>query len=107
MNELVKTLSENEHPVEVSLRPAKTLDAFKAAVERGYVHVKFTQTRGGTELGVRLNRDLSDLKAIDAADDRGRVKLCGDLVLDYEKVRCVAEIDLQTLNGNGRLELLA
>lgn len=107
MNDLVRRLSESDQPVEASLRPAKTLDAFKAAIDRGYVHVKFTETRGGTELGFPLDRNRSDLTALDVDGKKGTVKLCGDLVLDFEKVRCIAEIDLDTLNGKGRLEVLS
>ena len=55
-DDLVKRLSESQHPVEVSLRPEKSVDAFKDRIEQGYVHIKFTGTRGGTELGVRLDR---------------------------------------------------
>lgn len=106
MNDLVRKLTEGEHPVEASMRPEKTLQGFKAALDRGYVHVRFTATRGGTELGFKLDPDLSDLKSADFERGSGSVKVCGSLTLDYEKVRCIAEIDLATLDGKGHLELL-
>lgn len=47
MNELVQRLSQGEHPVEASLRPQKTAASLKESIDRGYVHIKFTQTKGG------------------------------------------------------------
>jgi hypothetical protein len=104
VNELVTRLSEGAHPVEAGLRPEKTVKALKESLDRGYVHIKFTDTQGGTELGVRLDREASDLSKADFEDQAGSVRLVGDLTLNYVKVRCIAEIDLKTLTGKGRLE---
>jgi hypothetical protein len=104
MNELVKHLSTGSHPVELVIRPEKTPEALKACLERGYLHVKFTATRGGTELGVKIDENTSRLAqaAIDSA--AGSIHVAGDLVLDYVPVRCVADIDLATWQGAGHLE---
>ncbi len=104
MSELVKRLSEGDHPVEASLRPEKTVQALKERIDRGYVHVKFTDTKGGTELGVRLDQEATDLSKADFDNQTGSVHLVGSLTLDYVKVRCVADIDLKTLTGKGHLE---
>lgn len=48
MDELVQMLSEKDNPVEVSLQPEKTASALQECIDRGYVHVKFTNTKGGT-----------------------------------------------------------
>ena len=106
MNDLVRRLSEGKHPIEASLRPSPTLQTLKAAIDRQYVHVRFTGTRGGTELGFKVDTQLSDLSTGDFETGTGTVKLCGSLVLDYQPVRCVAELDLSKLTGQGRLELL-
>jgi uncharacterized protein YbdZ (MbtH family) len=100
---LVEKLCEGSHPVEASLRPEKTTKALKDRIDMGYVHIKFTQTKGGTELGVRLDRETLDLSQADFESRTGKVRLEGELTLDYVKVRCIADIDLQTLNGEGRL----
>lgn len=100
---LVDKLSEGNHPVEVSLRPEKTLKLFKAAIDRNHIHIKFTQTRGGTELGFPLDRDASDFEAADFESGRGTAHVQGNLTLDYVRVKCVAAIDLSTLQGTGRL----
>ena len=56
---LVERLCDGDHFIEVGLRPEKTMQLFKEAIDRNYVHIKFTQTRGGTELGFHLDRDSS------------------------------------------------
>jgi hypothetical protein len=104
MNELVQRLSEGEHPVEASLRPQKTVVAFKESIDRGYVHIKFTDTQGGTDLGVRLDQKASNLREANFEQQTGKVHLVGNLTLNYVKVRCVAQIALDTLAGKGYLE---
>jgi uncharacterized protein YbdZ (MbtH family) len=100
---LVERLCEGDHAVEVGLRPEKTLKWFKEAIDRDYVHIKFTQTKGGTELGFRLDRTASDFSAADFENGVGTVHVEGKLTLDYVKVKCVADIDLSMLAGRGRL----
>lgn len=101
---LVDRLCEGDHPVEAGLRPEKTVKLFKEAIDRNYVHIKFTKTRGGTELGVRLDREACDFSGADFDQVSGTVHVEGNLTLDYVKVRCIADIDLVTLEGKGRLE---
>jgi hypothetical protein len=104
MSDLVQRLSTDTHPVIVSLRPTRSAAALKECVDRGYVLVKFTETRGGTELGVTLDPAATDLSGADFASAVGKVTLAGDLTLDYVPVRCIAEIDLSTLDGRGYLQ---
>ena len=104
MNELVQRLSSGEHSVEASLRPEKTATALKESIDRGYVHIKFTNTRGGTDLGVRLDPEASNLQEADFEHQTGRVHLVGNLTLNYVKVRCIADIELASLEGKGHLE---
>jgi hypothetical protein len=104
MSDLVQRLSQQQHPVEITLRPERTVKALKECIDRGYVHVRFTGTRGGTELGVPLDPQGTDLSAADFDKETGRLTLAGELSLDYVKVRCVAEIELPSLTGQGHLE---
>lgn len=106
MSDLVQRLSEGTHPVEVSLRPDRTVKALDECLQRGYVHIKFTGTRGGTELGFAVDPQLSDLTGADFARESGRLRLAGALTLDYVNVRCIADIELPSLQGHGRLERL-
>ncbi len=102
-DDLVSRLSKGRHPVESSLRPERTARALKDRIDLGYVHIKFTETRGGTELGVRLDREATDLSRADFENQVGTVHLEGELTLDYVKVRCIADIDLQSCSGQGHL----
>jgi hypothetical protein len=104
MNELVQRLAPGNHPVEASLQPNKTAQALKESIDLGYVHIKFTNTQGGTELGVKLDTEASNLQEADFESQTGRVHLVGNLTLNYEKVKCIAVLDLQTLEGQGHLE---
>jgi uncharacterized protein YbdZ (MbtH family) len=100
---LVEKLCEGIHPVEASLRPEKTVKALRDRIDMGYVHIKFTETRGGTELGLRLDQDALDTSQADFENQTGIVHLEGGLTLDYVKVRCIADIDLKTLKGQGSI----
>ena len=105
-SELVQRLSQGDHPVEASLRPERTVEALKERIDMGYVHIKFTDTRGGTELGVRLDQAATNVGHANFEDQSGSVRLVGNLTLDYVPVQCVADIDLETLSGTGHLEPL-
>ena len=89
--------------MEVSLRTETTAEAFKAAIDRGYVYIKFTDTKGGTELGVRLDTQASDWSQADFSKATGSVHVEGTLTLNYVKVRVVADFQLNTLTGSGNL----
>jgi hypothetical protein len=104
VSQLVEFLCKGDHPIEATLRE-KTREAMKEAIERGHVPIKFTDTRGGTELVVPLDSSRSDLRAIENKNGSSEIKLVGDLTLDYVRVTCVAGIDLATLQGEGHLEV--
>jgi uncharacterized protein YbdZ (MbtH family) len=102
-HDLVDRLCEGDHPVEAGLRPERTPKTFKEAIDRNYIHIRFTGTKGGTELGFRLDRECSNLSEADFEKATGNVHVEGNLTLDYVKVRCLADIDLKTLEGMGHL----
>lgn len=105
MTELVQKLTQ-EQPIIASLRPAPALDQLKAQLDRKYVKIKFTETLGGTELGIRLDPERSDVSRADFEKGTGSIHVVGELVLDYVPVRFQGDIDLATLAGTGRLEIL-
>jgi len=100
-------LSRGPQPVELTLRPERTLKTLVRQVETGYVHVRFTGTRGGTELSVPLEPAALDRIKAQAERGEGTVQIAGGLTLDYVPVRCVADIDLATFTGTGQLEIVA
>jgi uncharacterized protein YbdZ (MbtH family) len=83
---LVERLSQGRHPVEVGLRPEKSVSAC-----------------GGTEIGVRLAEKACDFSTADYENQSGTVHIEGELTLDYVRVRCIADINLATLSGEGHL----
>src|SRR2546421_9242475 len=103
MDDLVQRLSEGDHPVAVG-GPKPSLEEFRKRVEdMGYVFIKFTGTQGGTDLGVRVDKSATDLSQAYFEQRTGLAHVEGTLTLNYVKVRCIADIDLDTLNGVGRL----
>lgn len=106
MNALVQKLSEGEHPVTLG-GPGPSLEAFQRRLENpGYIFIKFTDTQGGTDLGVRVDKEATDVSRANFAEGTGSVHVEGTLILNYVRVRCYAEIDLQTLSGKGHLAVL-
>lgn len=102
-NELVLRLTKKNN-IECS-RPDKTPKSLKECIDRNYVHVMFKET--GTEIGIRLARDLCKMENVDFDEESGSVILVGGLILNYNKVKCVAEIEIKNCEGVGYLELLS
>lgn len=100
MDELVKRLSEENRSVSFQ-KPEATSSALQSRIELGYVHILFDET--DTELGIKINPKHSDLSAADFEKGTGIVKLVGGITLNFEKVKCIAEIDLATTKGKGYL----
>lgn len=104
MNELVERLTKGPHPI-VAERSASAQE-LREQIERGFVLLKFPNTRGGTELGSKLDMEQTRLESADFASGTGSVRLVGNLTLNYEKVQLVADIDLASLKGTGQLVLI-
>ena len=108
MNELVKNLSSGKHNIIVggTANADDPLKEFREAVERNFVHVRFTETRGGTELGFHLEENQCDFSKGDLKKGEGKVRVAGKIKLDYVPVRVVADINIKKLSGKGFLEIL-
>jgi hypothetical protein len=103
-DDLVTRLCQGEQVVEARTLPERSATALKESIERRYVHLKFDTIYGGTELGIALDPNASDLSKANFEGQEGTVTLAGGLTLDFVKLRCVSAIDLKTLKGTGRLE---
>jgi hypothetical protein len=103
MNDLTQRLASGDNPVTVGGAEPSLEELRQRVEEMGYVLIKFTETRGGTELGVRLDQARSDLSAADFDQGSGTLHVEGTLILNDDPVRCIADIDLATLNGTGHL----
>ncbi len=104
MNDLTERLTA-EQPIIMGGADPTVEELRDRTGEMGYVLIKFTQTRGGTELGFPLDRAATDLGAADFDEGTGTVHVEGQLILNDDPVRCIADIDLATLKGTGRLAL--
>lgn len=99
IDDLVQRLATGDHPVEAA-RPEKTVLALKECLDRGYLHIMFKNTE--TELGIQIDQPNSRLDA-DFANRKGTIHVEGGVTLNYVRTRLVADIDLSTLEGTGRL----
>ena len=106
MNELTQRLASGNQPVTVG-GPKPSIGELRQRLDEfDHVFIKVTETRGGTDLGVRVDREATDLSAADFDGGHGTVHVEGTLTLNNDPVRCIADIDLETLNGTGRLVLI-
>ena len=65
MNELTQRLASGDHAVTVGGAQPSLADMRRRVEEFGHLSIKFTETRGGTDLGMSLDRAGSDLSAAD------------------------------------------
>jgi hypothetical protein len=103
VNELVERLAGGSHAVVVGGPSPQVADLQERINQIGYVFIKFPNTRGGTDLGVRIDSAATDTSHADFLHATGMVHLEGTLTLDFIPVRCVADIDLASLAGTGHL----
>jgi hypothetical protein len=103
---LVDRLCSGWHKVRVVVRPENSFEAFKEALERGFVQIEFTETRGGTVLGFPVEIEQNELSKVRVNSRDEKLMIAGTLTLNFQKVRCTALIDLNNLAGEGKLELI-
>lgn len=100
MNELVKRLATGNHPVQAN-RPDMEVKALQERIEIGYLHIMFKDT--GTELGIKLDKQNCDYSKANFSTGEGTAHFEGCITLNYDKVKCIADIDLKTMEGEGKL----
>ncbi|MEM6846627.1 MAG: hypothetical protein AAF580_00935 [Pseudomonadota bacterium] len=100
---LVEKLVVGEHHIEVCSRsdPDKRREDLIRAIGYDLVHVMFPNTTGGTEIGLNLQRALCDPLELPKDVDSGpeRLKIVGDLTLDWVPIRVEADFSLQDYKG--------
>ena len=85
------------------MRPENTPATLKESIDRRLVPIRFCQARGLVELRLSLDEAASDAQAADFAGGWGTVHLEGRLTLDGVPMRCVVDLDVATLRGEGHL----
>lgn len=102
MNELVERLTKLQ---EVEASPhEKTAKSLKECIDRNYVHILFDKT--GTEIGIELDKPNCKYADCDFEKGAGTAHFEGAVILNYDMVRCIADIDLKNLKGKGQLKPL-
>jgi hypothetical protein len=106
-NDLVQRLQKEQEVIIIRYcdNDKPNVQKLQRAVQNGYVLVKFTSTKGGTELGCNVkNEDPKCTVQFDHANKR--VTIRGRLKLDYTPVRLNATVNLDTFKGTGYLEVI-
>jgi hypothetical protein len=104
-SELVERLSRGVHKVSFEDR-VKDPSYVEERIKDGFVFVKFTQTKGETELGINLIQDECDFSSGDFKEGTGKLHVVGTCELNYCKIKCIADVSLTTRDGIGHLELI-
>lgn len=102
-NELVKKLMK-EQTVQIIryLENSKpSIEKLRRAVEVGYILVKFSETKGGTELGCNVKNE-NPRCSVEWKDSK--IIFHGRLKLDFTPILVHATIDLTTFQGTGYVE---
>jgi len=105
MDNLVKRLL-NKQSIDFESRSDSIDEIKERLTEMKFVFVTFTQTNGSTELGINVDADLTKIENADFDQGSGTIHVVGTCILNYQKVRCTAEVDLSTKKGFGYLEPL-
>ena len=105
INELVQRLSEGKHEVVIGHRD-EPYDEIKQRIENGYIHIKFTQTGGSTELGINVDLNNTNIDELDFNKIGEVLHIEGVTNLNYNAVRCIADIDVITKKGEGYLKII-
>lgn len=100
MNDLVERLANGRLPVQAN-RPETKAVTLKERISIGYLHILFKET--GTELGIKLDLKNCNFSDCDFENGAGIAHFEGGVMLNYKKVKCVADINLGSLEGEGYL----
>jgi len=106
MDRLIEQLTKGKHPIIFEARTESYEEIQDRILKVKFVFVKFTDTVGETEIGINVDADLTDIRGADFVNKTGTIHIVGTCELNYNKVVCVAEIDLKSKCGIGYLKLL-
>lgn len=106
MDDLVDRLVKNKKNPIIFEPRTSDVDELKMRLENGFVLVKFTNTAGGTELGLTLDTSLTNSNEADLDKLTGQLSLSGMCELNSYRVRCIVKVNLETMHGEGYLELV-
>jgi hypothetical protein len=102
IDELVESLSSAKHKVIIGERN-ESYEEMKERINDGFFHIKFTETRGGTELGISIDKSKTNINEIDL--ETGLLHIEGTTNLNYNDVRLIADINMKSKSGEGYLQI--
>jgi len=105
MDYLVEKLLNKQH-IDFESRTESMQEIKERLTEMKFVFVTFTETNGGTELGINVDLALTNIRNADFEQGTGVISVVGTCKLNYQRIRCIAEVDLSTKKGTGYLEPL-
>lgn len=105
MDDLVRRLLKKQ-PIDFEPRSGSMEEIQERLIEMKFVFITFTQTNGGTELGINVDLDLTKIDNANFNKAIGAIHVVGTCKLNYQEVRCIADVDLSTKKGFGYLEIL-
>ncbi len=105
VSDLVKMLSEGKHEITIG-HNGDSLEDIKKRINDGFVHINFINTKGGTEIGIKVDLKNTKLSNQDISNDANLMHIEGTANLNYSEVRCIADIDLISKKGQGFLVVL-
>ena len=103
INELVKKLSTGKHEVTIGNREEPNSEIEERLTDMKYIHIMFSNTKGGTELGINVDTESCNLTEVDFHKGKGKVHIEGTTNLNYCDVRCIVDVDLESRKGEGYL----
>lgn len=101
MDTLVAFLISKQQPVRVVLKPEETLEEFVACMERKFVNLLFTDTKGGTEIGITITE--TSLKADEIHNSAEIFTLQGECSLNFEKIKVKVDLALKDFTGSAEV----
>lgn len=104
MDKLVEFLAEGSHPVCVILKPEKTLDELIQCFKRKFINLEFTDTKGGTEIGINIGPNSTNENEINHLTKE--VYIEGELYMNFVKVKVESNIKVCDFSGFGSLKII-
>lgn len=104
--ELISQLTIGVHPVDVGGYQPQARVLQGCIEESCHVKIKFSPNFGSADVNVSLDMEACDFVTADFDGRKGEIHLEGTSTLDNRAVRCIADIDLSTMDGTGYLILL-
>ncbi|MBT4880039.1 MAG: hypothetical protein HON43_03595 [Alphaproteobacteria bacterium] len=82
----------------------ESLEELRENFKNSYLHLKFPDTRGETELGIDLLIDECDFSALESGKTEGNLIIKGTTILDSQPILCSANVDLKSRTGTSTVE---